>query len=152
MTAGKNARRAASAGRVSGSMNLSDVPQGQVGLDVACLDRIYLNGYVPNLQVAGQVVQFLTGHLDNPIPSPALMERIGNRFRSDVGPVRRDGRGPDGPVRQGRSQGRCDAPLLASSGTHQHRGVVAVGFGVCQESWTDPRLLIMQRLLRCGSR
>jgi hypothetical protein len=25
-------------------------------------------------------------------------------------------------------------------------------FGVCQESWTDPRLLIMQRLLRCGTR
>jgi len=34
-------------------MNLSDVLQGQVGLDVTCLDRIYLNGYVPNLQVAG---------------------------------------------------------------------------------------------------
>ena len=28
----------------------------------------------------------------------------------------------------------------------------AEGLGVCQESWTDPRLLIMQRLLRCGSR
>ena len=65
-------------------MNLTDVLEGQIGLDLACLDRIYLNGYVPNLQVAGQVVQFLTGHLGNPIPSPALMEKIGNRFRRDV--------------------------------------------------------------------
>ena len=37
----------------------SDILDGHVTLDVECLDRIYLNGYVPNLQVAGQVVQFL---------------------------------------------------------------------------------------------
>ncbi|HEY5978471.1 MAG TPA: tyrosine-type recombinase/integrase [Microlunatus sp.] len=30
-----------------------------MSLDLECLDRIYLNGYVPNLQVGGQVVQFL---------------------------------------------------------------------------------------------
>jgi hypothetical protein len=30
-----------------------------VSLDVACLDRIYLNGYLPTVQVPGQVVQFL---------------------------------------------------------------------------------------------
>ena len=28
-----------------------------------CLDRIYLNGYVPNLQVGGQVVSFMTAHM-----------------------------------------------------------------------------------------
>lgn len=41
------------------------------GSDVACfsaivlslLDRIYLNGDVPNLQVGGQVVTFLVAHL-----------------------------------------------------------------------------------------
>ena len=33
-----------------------DVLDRHVGLDVECLDRIYLNGYVPNLQVGGQVV------------------------------------------------------------------------------------------------
>jgi hypothetical protein len=36
---------------------------GHVSLDVECLDRIYLNGYVPNLQVGGQVVSFMTAHL-----------------------------------------------------------------------------------------
>ena len=33
-------------------VTVSDVLDGHVGLDVECLDRIYLNGYVTNLQVA----------------------------------------------------------------------------------------------------
>ncbi len=32
---------------------LNDLLDGHVQLDVECLDRIYLNGYVPNLQVGG---------------------------------------------------------------------------------------------------
>jgi hypothetical protein len=36
------------------------------------------------LQVGGQVVRFLTGHLGNPVPSPALFAQIGNRFRREV--------------------------------------------------------------------
>ena len=37
-------------------VTVNDVLDGHVGLDVECMDRIYLNGYVPNLQVGGQVV------------------------------------------------------------------------------------------------
>ncbi len=65
-------------------VNINDVLDGHVGLDLACIDRLLLNAYVPNLQVGGQVVTFLTAHLGFPIPSPALLERIGNRFRRDV--------------------------------------------------------------------
>jgi hypothetical protein len=65
-------------------VNLNDVLNGHVGLDLECLDRIYLNGYVPKLQVGGQIVTFLTEHLGNPIPSPALFKRIGDRFREAV--------------------------------------------------------------------
>ena len=53
-------------------------------LEVECIDRLYLNAYVPKLQVGGQVATFLTQHLGFPIPSPALLEKIGNRFRRDV--------------------------------------------------------------------
>ena len=42
------------------------------------------NAYVPKLQVGGQVVTFLTEHLGFPVPSPALLEKIGNRFRREV--------------------------------------------------------------------
>jgi hypothetical protein len=64
--------------------NINDVLDGHVALEVECVDRIYLNAYVANLQVAGQVVRFLTDHLGNPVPSPALFEKIGNRFRREV--------------------------------------------------------------------
>jgi len=66
------------------AVNINDVLDGHVVLDLQCLDRIYLNGYVPQLQVAGQVVTFLTEHLGNPIPSPVLFKHIGDRFRGTV--------------------------------------------------------------------
>ena len=64
--------------------NINEVLEGHVALEVECVDRLYLNAYVPRLQVAGQVVQFLTAHLRNPIPSPALFAQIRNRFRREV--------------------------------------------------------------------
>ncbi|MBI2170232.1 MAG: hypothetical protein HYU28_12160 [Actinobacteria bacterium] len=66
------------------AVNINDVLDDHVGLEVECVDRLYLNVYVPNLQVGGQVVRFLGGHLGNPVPSPALFDRIGNRFRREV--------------------------------------------------------------------
>jgi hypothetical protein len=66
------------------AVTVNDVLDGHVSLGVECLDRIYLNGYVPNLQVGGQVVSFMTAHLGYPIPSPAIMEKIGTAFRRSV--------------------------------------------------------------------
>jgi hypothetical protein len=66
------------------TVTVNDVLDGHVGLDIECLARIYLNGYVPNLQMGGQVVSFLTQHLGNPIPSPAILEKIGTAFRRAV--------------------------------------------------------------------
>jgi hypothetical protein len=43
-----------------------------------------LGAYVPNLQVPGQVANFMTGHLHCPIPSRAIMSQIGGRFRAAV--------------------------------------------------------------------
>jgi hypothetical protein len=64
--------------------NINDVLDGHVALEVECVDRLYLNAYVPGLQVGGQVVRFITRHLGKPIPSAALLGAIGNRFRRDV--------------------------------------------------------------------
>lgn len=55
-----------------------------VTLEVECLDRLYLNGYVPNLQMGGQLVSFLMAHRGHPIPSPALLGQITDRFRDSV--------------------------------------------------------------------
>jgi len=65
-------------------VNVNDLLNDHVVLDLECLDRIYLNAYVPNLQTSGQVVSFMRTHLGMVIPSPAVMEKMGNRFRKAV--------------------------------------------------------------------
>lgn len=64
--------------------NVNTFSRGHVAREVECVDRLYLNAYVPVLQVGGQVVRFLRGHLGHEIPSPALFGPIGNRFRREV--------------------------------------------------------------------
>ena len=64
--------------------NVNELLREHVTLEVECLDRIYLNGYVPNLQVGGQLVNFLTKHLGNKIPSPALLGKRGAAYRQAV--------------------------------------------------------------------
>lgn len=44
-------------------VTVNEILDGQVALDIECLDRIYLNAYVPIPQSSGQVVAFLTQHL-----------------------------------------------------------------------------------------
>ena len=61
----------------------ADILDGHVSVDLQCLDRVYLNGYVPNLQVGGQVVRFLASR-GFPIPSPVVVGRIGDQFRRSV--------------------------------------------------------------------
>jgi hypothetical protein len=65
-------------------VTVNEVLGGHVALDIECLDRVYLNAYVPILQSSGQVVAFMTQYLDLPIPSPALLEKISQRFRRSV--------------------------------------------------------------------
>jgi hypothetical protein len=66
------------------AVNVCDVLDGHVALDISCLDRIYLNAYVPKLQTSGGVTWFLREHLGNEIASPALFNKIGERFRRNV--------------------------------------------------------------------
>lgn len=63
---------------------INEVLDGHVALDLECVDRIYLNAYVPNLQVGGQVKNFLRDHLGHQVPSPVLFKDIGDRFRRAV--------------------------------------------------------------------
>src|SRR5260221_8012397 len=65
-------------------VNIHEVLSGHVSLQVDCVDRLNLNAYCPVWQVGGQVVCYLTGHLGNPIPSPAVFTTVGNRFRREV--------------------------------------------------------------------
>jgi hypothetical protein len=112
-------------------VTVNDLLDGYVGLDVECLDRIYLNAYVPNLQVSGQVATFLTRHLGYPIPSPAIFEKIGTRFRDDVWRFAAARGVP--VVRFAKGDRKIDVmrPLLARAAATGRSQVVAVG--VAQE-------------------
>jgi hypothetical protein len=65
------------------AVTVGDVLDGHVALDLDCLDRLYLHGYLARLQVGGQVVQFLR-HRGFPVPSPACLQQIGDTFRRRV--------------------------------------------------------------------
>jgi hypothetical protein len=112
-------------------VTVDDLLAGQVGLDLECADRVYLNGYVPNLQVPGQIVGFLTRHLGQPIPSPALMDQIGQRFRRAVDSYAEANHIP--VVRFGKGQRKVDVmrPLMRAAAATGRSQVVAIG--VAQE-------------------
>ena len=64
--------------------NVNEILDGHVVLDLECLDRIYLNAYVPTLQVGGQVVTFFSQHRNQPIASPVLFRKMGEAFRQAI--------------------------------------------------------------------
>jgi hypothetical protein len=108
-------------------VTVNDVLDGHVDLAVECMDRIYLNGYVPNLQVGGQVVSFLTAHLGYSIPSPAILEKIGVAFRKAVDRFAADSKVP--VVRFGRDDRKVEVmrPYLDRQARTGQAGVVAIG-------------------------
>ncbi len=112
-------------------VTVNDILDGHVGLDLECFDRIYLNGWVPTLQVPGQVVSFLTQHLGFPIPSPALLERIGLRFRKAVTEFAAEGGIPVVRFAKGQRKLEVMRPYLDRLAREGRTGVAAIG--VAQE-------------------
>jgi hypothetical protein len=62
--------------------NVAEIIRGHVSLEVKCVDRLYLNGYVPRLQSSGGVVTFLTQARGRTIPSPAVFGEITEQFKA----------------------------------------------------------------------
>jgi hypothetical protein len=62
---------------------ISSLLADHVTLQVRSVDRLFLQGYVPRLMTAGQVIRFL---LDRgyPIPSPAMLARIGRDYVEQI--------------------------------------------------------------------
>ena len=58
----------------------AEVLAEHVTLEVECIDRMYLNVYVPKLQFVGGVVFFLRQHRGQPFASSALLEPISRDF------------------------------------------------------------------------
>jgi hypothetical protein len=112
-------------------VSAGDLLDGHAVLDIECLDRVYLNAYVPILQSSGQVVAFMTQHLGMPVPSPALMEKIGTKFRRAVDSFASANGIPW--VRSGKDDRKIDVmtPYLDRQAGTGRSGVA--GVGVAQE-------------------
>ncbi|HEY2295613.1 MAG TPA: hypothetical protein VGM86_33325 [Thermoanaerobaculia bacterium] len=63
---------------------IAEILEGHVTLEVECVDRLYLNGYIPSLATAGGLTVFMREHLNKPIPSPAVLGQVTSRFREEV--------------------------------------------------------------------
>lgn len=60
--------------------NINTLLKEHTTLGLECVDRLYLNGYIPRLQTPGQLVYFLCKHRGNRIPSPALLGHMTQDF------------------------------------------------------------------------
>ena len=71
---------------------IPELLDGHVTLEVECLDRLYLNGYIGKLATGPGLVFFMREQLDKPIPSPVVLGQISEKFRETVRTLaKRDG-------------------------------------------------------------
>lgn len=105
--------------------NVASIIRDHVVLSIRCVDRLYVNGYLPKLQDSGQLAYFMTHHLDAPIPSPALLTPIRERL---VGGIRRFAEREDIPlVRFERGERKDDTAARHRKSFGRAEGVVFVG-------------------------
>ena len=64
--------------------SIPELLSGHVTLEVECLDRLYLNGYIGPLATSGGLVTFMQEQLGKPIPSPVVLGQITEKFREAV--------------------------------------------------------------------
>lgn len=57
---------------------------GHVTLEVECIDRLYLNGYIGRLATGLGLAGFMREQLGKPVPSPVVLGQISERFREAV--------------------------------------------------------------------
>ena len=60
--------------------SVAEILKNHISFQVECIDRMYLNVYVPALQCEGGVVGFFRHHRGQPIASSALMDPMTKSF------------------------------------------------------------------------
>src|SRR6266567_38328 len=111
-------------------VTVNEVLDGHAGLDLECLDRLYLHGYLGQLQVGGQVIQFLN-HRGYPVPSPACLQQIGDAFRRRVASFAEANHIPVVPLRAADRNIEVMVPYLDAAACSGRSQVAAIG--VAQE-------------------
>jgi hypothetical protein len=118
-------------------VTVNELLDGQVVLDIECLDRIYLSGFVNSLQTPGGVVYFLHDHRGMPIASPAVFAQIGDQFRRAVGSYAQSNHIPVVRFKSEQRKAEVMLPYLGRAAQTSRSQVAAIG--VAQEPqivWT----------------
>ena len=105
--------------------SVDDVLSEHVQFEVQCIDRMYLNVYVPQLQYAAGLVGYVHRQLDLPIASTAPLGRITDRFCAAVRPCAATGHIPWVDFKKGRRKDDIMAEHLANFTATE--GVVFIG-------------------------
>ena len=126
--------------------SVGDVLSEHVVFEVDCIDRMYVNVYVPGLQYAPGLVGYVQRQLGLPIASTAPLARITDAFSTAVHRFARTNAVPLGRLREGPAQGRCHARAPGAVQRHRGGAVHRAGivklltlFGGC-EDWSLWRL------------
>ncbi len=65
-------------------LTVKEILTDKITLDVECIDRVYLNGYVKHLQLPGGLITFIREQMGFPIPSPMVLPPFTQAFRKAV--------------------------------------------------------------------
>ncbi|MDP7081079.1 MAG: hypothetical protein QF415_14380 [Candidatus Undinarchaeales archaeon] len=106
------------------AVNINELLSKHVTLDIECMDRIYLNGYIPTLQTSGQLVYYLRER-GYPIPSPALFKKMTTTFKARVELFARDNYTPIIHFKRGERKDDIAAKYLKKF--DKEEGVVFIG-------------------------
>jgi len=63
---------------------IPELLDGHITLEIECLDRLYLNGYIGKLATGPGLSMFMRFQLEKPVPSPVVLGQVSERFRGAV--------------------------------------------------------------------
>jgi hypothetical protein len=106
-------------------LTVKEVLRDKIDLDIECVDRVYLNGYVKYLQMLGGVVNFIRDQKRWPIPSPQMMKKVSQTFREEVKRFAAEQEIPIVTFKMGDDKGEIAQEYLA--GFDSQSGVVLIG-------------------------
>lgn len=75
-------------------LTVKEILTNKIALDIECVDRVYLNGYVKYLQMTGGLITFIREQMGFPIPSPMVMRPFTEGNRKAVESIHNKGNCP----------------------------------------------------------